>query len=561
MDDGVRPNILILCMDQWDRHMELPDEVEFPAMERLEAQGVSFDHHYCTMPICTPSRATMWTGVHAAQTGAYENTNFGWIEGLSHEIPTIGHMLREQGYYTAFKGKWHLSWLEHSEDALESYGFSDYQQWGEMYGGPLEGAMLDGTVAFETVDWLETKAPTLDQPWLLVSSLVNPHDIMFYLSDPVEMPPPGGSMGPLKTPQQRLGWFDKQWDIGLPDNFDDDLELQPYGVHVYKESTDFNYGRVPDNRTDLWIRRRNYLVNCMRLVDAQFYRILESLDRNDLWQNTVVIFTSDHGEMNGAHKMTQKGAIHYDEATVVNLTVCVPGGPQGKRTAAVGSHLDLAPTLLEFAGLSEDEINVRYPHLKGRGLKSVVRNPAEDGPRGSVHRPGDGALICWDSLGSLDFEFAKTGAFKSLSVMDLSPGNEFTDVDARLQEVGEKYGAPDFSLRALYRAVVDGQYKLVRWFSPLEYGNPATLEELYTTGDVTLHDLVNDPGELENIGHPDHPDHDPALVKRMLEKLHALVEKELGEDRPPFDLDIFGTRQVMYNVPSAGVEGQASADG
>src|SRR5690606_21697350 len=178
-----------------------------------------------------------------------------------------------------------------------------------------------------------------------------------------------------------------------------------------------------------------------------------------------------------------------------------------------------------------------------------------------VHRPGDGALICWDSLGSLDFEFAKTGAFKSLSVMDLSPGNEFTDVDVKLQEVGEKYGAPDFSLRALYRAVVDGQYKLVRWFSPLEYGNPATLEELYTTGDVTLHDLVNDPGELENIWHPDHPDHDPALVKRMLEKLHALVEKELGEDRPPFDLDIFGTRQVMYNVPSAGVEGQASADG
>ena len=135
--------------------------------------------------------------------------------------------------------------------------------------------MLDGTVAFETVDWLETKAPTLDQPWLLVSSMVNPHDIMFYLSDPIEMPPPGGAMGPLKTPQQRLGWFDKQWDIGLPDNFADDLALQPFGVHAYKESTEFNYGRVPDDRTDLWLRRRNYLVNCMRLVDAQFATILD----------------------------------------------------------------------------------------------------------------------------------------------------------------------------------------------------------------------------------------------------------------------------------------------
>jgi arylsulfatase len=532
--------------------MELPEDVHFSAMERLEAQGVSFDHHYCTVPICTPSRATMWTGLHANKTGVYENTNYGWIEGMSPDVQTIGHMLRDQGYYTAFKGKWHLSWLPYSEDALEPFGFADFQQWGEMYGAPLEGHKLDGTVAFETVDWLETKAPTLDRPWLLVSSLVNPHDIMFYLSDPVEMPPPGGAMGPLKTPQQRLGWFDKEWDIRLPDNFEDDLALQPYGVHVYKESTDFNYGRVPDDRPDLWIRRRNYLVNCMRLVDAQFEKILEALDRQNLWQNTVVLFTGDHGEMNGAHRMQQKGPIHYDEAAVVNLTVCAPGGPQGKRTDAVGSHLDLAPTLLHFAGLSEQEIHGRYPQLKGRSLKGVLLHPEQDGPRGSANHPGDGALICWDSLGLLDFEYARTGAFKSLSVMDLSPGNEFGDVEATLKEVGEQYGAPDFSLRTFYRAVVDGQYKLVRWFSPLEYGNPATLEELVATGDVTLHDLLNDSGELENIGNPEHPNYDPALVERMLQKLHALVEQEIGEDRPPFDLDIFGTRKVMYATPESG---------
>ncbi|HEX5808625.1 MAG TPA: hypothetical protein VFY25_08155, partial [Anaerolineales bacterium] len=79
-----------------------------------------------------------------------------------------------------------------------------------------------------------------------------------------------------------------------------------------------------------------------------------------------------------------------------------------------------------------------------------------------------------------------------------------------------------------------------------EYGNPATLEELLASGDVTLHDLVNDPGEMENIGHPDHPRYDPALVERILKKLHALVAHEIGEDRPPFDLDMFGTRQVKY---------------
>jgi len=93
---------------------------------------------------------------------------------------------------------------------------------------------------------------------------------------------------------------------------------------------------------------------------------------------------------------------------------------------------------------------------------------------------------------------------------------------------------------------VDGQYKLVRWFSPNEYGNPSTLDELYATSDVGLYDLGHDPGELQNIGHRDHPNYDPALVERMLGKLHALVEHEIGEDRPPFDLDMFGTREVKY---------------
>jgi hypothetical protein len=117
-----------------------------------------------------------------------------------------------------------------------------------------------------------------------------------------------------------------------------------------------------------------------------------------------------------------------------------------------------------------------------------------------------------------------------------------------MREVGEKYGAPDFGKRNFYRAVVDGQYKLVRWFSPEEYGNPSTLDELYAHSDVTLHDLRRDPGELENLAHPDHPRHDPALVERMLGKLHTLVKREIGNDRRPFDLDMFGTRDVTYHT-------------
>jgi arylsulfatase A-like enzyme len=248
--------------------------------------------------------------------------------------------------------------------------------------------------------------------------------------------------------------------------------------------------------------------------------------------------------------MTQKGAIHFDEAAIVNLTVRAPGGPQGKRTAAVGSHLDLAPTLLEFSGLTEAEIRERYPHLKGRSLRSAILDPASDGPRGSARAPGDGALLCWDGLHSLDKDWAISGALQSLTDMgveEADPGvNPLERQRSRLQAAGWEYGAPDFRKRTFFRAVVDGRYKLVRWFSPEEYGNPATYEELYATSDVTLHDLVADPGELENLGHPEHPRHDRALVERMLGKLHALVEREIGEDRALFQLDLFGTREVRY---------------
>jgi arylsulfatase A-like enzyme len=547
-----RPNILILCIDQWQTHMQLPDAVQFPAMQRLEAQGVSFDRQYCTVPICTPSRATMWTGVHAKHTGLWDNTNFAWIGELSRNIPTVGHLLRDQGYYTAFKGKWHLSEVPKTEDALERYGFSDFQQWGEMFGAPLEGAMLDGSATSEAVDWLEHKAPTLDRPWLLICSLINPHDVMFLQTDPVQKPHPNGAISGMQTTVQRLGWFEPDWDVTMPVNFADGYERQPAGVRHYKENVDLNYGRIPDDRADLWLKHRNYLVNCMRLADAELNRIVSALDRLNVWKDTVVVFTGDHGEMNGAHRMTQKGAIPFDEAAVVNLTVCAPGGLQDQRTAAVGSHLDLAPTLLAFAGVRDEEIRKRYPHLKGRSLKAAITDPSRDGPRGSVNAPGDGALICWDGLNMLDKDWSLTGVLKELSDFSLELNEEGINKPEKLRQAGRKYGAPDFKKRNFFRAVVDGRHKLVRWFSPEEYGNPSTLDELLATSDVALYDLVNDPGELENLAHPDHPGRDPAQIERMLAKLHRLVEHEIGDDCCPFDMNMFGTREVKYRQQGAG---------
>lgn len=177
----------------------------------------------------------------------------------------------------------------------------------------------------ETVDWLRHKAPK-EQPWLLISSMVNPHDIMYYLAQEDERGDDHGMMQPKLHGLPNMAELEKWWDPALPESVTDDLSQQPLGPRSYREFARLNYTHVPEGREDIWKQRRNYLINCMRLVDHEFGRILAELDQQGLWENTVVIFTSDHGEMNGAHQMTQKGGIHFDEATVVNMTAVVPGG-------------------------------------------------------------------------------------------------------------------------------------------------------------------------------------------------------------------------------------------
>jgi hypothetical protein len=154
-----------------------------------------------------------------------------------------------------------------------------------------------------------------------------------------------------------------------------------------------------------------------------------------------------------------------------------------------------------------------------------------------------------DGLHSLDYEWAITGGLRF--VTNLSLGQQShpqagarVAQETKLRHVGQTFGAPDFSKRTFFRTVVDGRYKFVRWFSPEEYGNPSTLDELNAKSDITLHDLREDPGEIENLGNPQHPRYRAALVEHMLQKLHALVQHEIGTDESPFSLDLFGTRKV-----------------
>jgi uncharacterized membrane protein YcaP (DUF421 family) len=240
--------------------------------------------------------------------------------------------------------------------------------------------------------------------------------------------------------------------------------------------------------------------------------------------------------MNGAHRMTQKGGIPFDEAAVVPLIACLPEGPRGRRGAAVGSHLDLVPAILD---------------------------PEHDGPRGSARAPGDGALVCWDALHALDNRWAISGALQALTSMASDPSavQDEHDRSAELKRAGERFGAPDFSKRTFFRAAVDGRYKLVRWFSPEEYGNPSTLEALYATGDVALDDLESDPGEMENLDDPRHPGHDRELVDALTSLLGlGLAPEELGGGQMALRaIAIYVYMLVLTRLGSKRILGKATA--
>ena len=127
---GQRPNILFIVTDQEYAHQALPAGVTLPNRDRLRSKGVTFNQHQATTSVCTPSRSVMWTGQHTPFTRMFDNTNFAWIEDMRADpenLPTIGHMLRDLGYYTAYKGKWHESEFAqgNTKDAMEPFGFAD----------------------------------------------------------------------------------------------------------------------------------------------------------------------------------------------------------------------------------------------------------------------------------------------------------------------------------------------------------------------------------------------------------------------------------------------------
>ncbi len=528
--DGRPYNILFILTDQ-ERYMtpeELPPGFALPGRARLARRGVTFTNHQINAAVCTPSRSNIYTGQHIQHTRLFDNMDFAWVDDLSHDLPTVGTMLGEAGYYVAYKGKWHMSKALGTQDELAlpqerlsahlaGYGFYDYVGIGDAIGHTHGGFINDDTIGTQARRWLRVRGQPMDErrePWMLAVNLINPHDVMFYNTDAPgervqETPPPLMEIArEPSTPHYR-----RQWDVPLPATRNEPFDKpgRPPAHEEYQNARAALVGRFP-NEDARWRRLINYYFNCILETDRIVGGILDELEDLGLADNTIVVLTADHGELAGAHGTHGKGATAYREQNHVPMIVAHPGVPRthGQACRAVTSHLDLAPSFLGWTG-ADPAARARIGRaLKGRDMTPLL----EKGAVAGLNDLRPATLYCFNMFFYLDSAMTR-------QVQDILNAGNTREVLRTLDL------RPDFTRRGAIRSVYDGRYKFSRYFSPKQFNQPSTLEGIFALNDVELFDLEADPQEVRNLARE--PKRNGALLLAMNDKMNALIEEEVGE--------------------------------
>ena len=400
------PNILLIMTDE-ERYpppyetdaVKSFRENQLPARESIRDGALEFHRHYAGSCACLPSRATLFTGQYPSLHGASQTDGTAkkiddpamlWLDPDA--VPTLGDWFRAGGYKTHYRGKWHISnaalpipgtheGLMASDDngvpipeAVEAYrkanrldpfGFSGWI--GREPHGPApaeSGKVRDGVFAEQVVELFGgLSAARNDGPWLAVASFVNPHDI--------------AAVGII---------WEQLWKFGPPDDSVPEIPEAP------SQADSFD-GRPPcqeqwktvwwqmayEQPADVAYRRLYYYLH--KLVDQAIGRIVEALESSGMADDTVVVFTSDHGDLVGAHGgMQQKWYNAFDESIRVPLLVKGPGvAPTPGGITTPTSHVDLIPTLMGLAGIDVERAlaGVSEHHeeahpLPGRDLSGII---------------------------------------------------------------------------------------------------------------------------------------------------------------------------------------------
>ena len=337
-----QPNILLIMSDEHAPMYGGPyghPLVQTPHMDRLAQDGVTFTNAYCNSPLCMPSRMSFMTGRYIHHIGAWDNA-----APLRPDAVTWAHLLRDAGYDVVLSGKQHFGGMDQLHGfraqlardlhAERQHGLTDWENGtpaaGRPWGGPAQ-AGPGTTVEIEVDDLAEAEALTYlrdparkEQPWALNVSFIAPHF-------------------PLVVPQRFWELYPLE-DIDLPNIPEGHLENQ----HPVYQRMRRMFGCV-DFPEELVRRARAGYYGLITYLDEKIGNLLQTLEQIGQLENTVVIYTSDHGEMNGEHGLWRKSNF-YEASARVPLQIMFPDQMSaGKRIDEIVSLVDLTAMLVDIA--------------------------------------------------------------------------------------------------------------------------------------------------------------------------------------------------------------------
>ncbi|MBC8449996.1 MAG: sulfatase-like hydrolase/transferase [Chloroflexi bacterium] len=399
------PNILLIITDQ-----QRTDTLGFmgrtpcqtPNIDRLAAEGVSFDHNMTTSPLCTPARASMFTGQYPHQVNMMRNN-------ISlRAAPTLTNRLKTRGYHTAYAGKWHLdaqvppylpkgasrgNKREPDEPALPNWfdrhagqETKEYSEWCKRNGLPDGWAFNDPAMRTQRTPSMSIpRTAVLDmEPNQTIDGWITDHAVRLFEERPRDRPfflvcGYQGPHPPFKIPEPYYSMYDPQ-DIPEPPNFRPSTHKPRANTTSFYHQLWLDHGQ----EWEAWQKSIAVYWGFVTLIDDQIGRLLSVLEDEGMLDDTLIIFTSDHGEMLGQHGLWHK-MVPYDEAIRVPLVMRYPRRiAAGVRSQAVTSVIDIAPTILSVIGEQIPE------EMVGKDLAPAFEDGAEfqsDPFRFAEHKP------------------------------------------------------------------------------------------------------------------------------------------------------------------------------
>lgn len=513
-------NIVMIVVDQQHYFSKYPYGTAFNARQLLEKLGTTFEKHYACSNMSTSSRSVIYSGQHITQTTMIDNTDYPWQDELPDTLETIGDMMRKAGFITAYKGKFHMgnasiinedsSTDQQQQDMLKKYGFSDWNARGDYVGTALGGFAEDPSIRGDSIEWLRNKGLKENnegKSFFLAINYINPHDIMFFNTDTNENIQWKDNLRltiakALDINAYKTRYPETSIPISWSESFQNNGRVPAH--EEYLKLWDKSVGHIP-SESSRWEAFRDFYYNSIKQNDNEIMTLLNELIRLEMLNNTIIIFTSDHGEMQGAHGLRGKGGNMYENNIHVPMTIFHPEHLDEKRISKITNHLDLAPTIIGMTNIPQTLKSTITAHLNGYNLVPYVSgNVLENEPSRQASLFAFGMLSMIDS----DMTFIQ------------NPTNPTPNdiVSANI----------DYNKKGFVRGITTEKYKFARYFSPLNHNKPTTIDELFKNNDVELFDLENDPDEMNNLAADRNKNSE--LIMELNSQLNAIIADEIGED-------------------------------